>query len=52
MKPDLLDFIVVLGFAMLFAGLYLSIGLGWALAVGGAIVLALGILAIWGRRNG
>lgn len=46
MKPDLLDLAIFLGLACLFAGLYLSLGLGWALVGVGLVLLAIAAIAL------
>lgn len=51
MKPDLVDILMLLGFASLFGGLYLVAGVGWALVVCGCLLLSLGFLGIWRRST-
>jgi hypothetical protein len=46
--PDLL---ALAGFAALMSGLVLVAGTGWALVAGGALLLAVGLVATWRRHS-
>jgi hypothetical protein len=52
MKEVLPDILAVTGYVMLFVGLWL-IDPAWALVVGGAVMLVVGLLSAWlGRAGG
>jgi hypothetical protein len=50
MRADVvMDGLAVAGYLMLVAGVWLAAGLGWALIVGGGVLLAVGIVGGWVR---
>jgi len=51
MKPTLPDGLAVVGFVGLAAGVTLTFGPGWALILGGSLLLGVGLLAAWRRSR-
>ncbi len=49
MRSWIADLAALIGFALLIVGLYLELGLGMAAVVAGAILLILGVTAVWRR---
>lgn len=47
--PDLLGLI---GFGALMAGLIMVAGLGWALVIGGALMISAAVVGEWKRNRG
>ncbi len=51
MRRALPDILAVAGFISLISGIVMVLGPGWALMIGGALMLAVGVVAAWRRYS-